>query len=127
MCWNSTLKWAFTRSLCTSNYNISSCYIRHYDECHTHESLHFVYRMYSFYLRVLKKTEILFPCTTLTMFVLVMRMLCFVLALSQKLREATVSFVISVCSSLRLSICPSFRLFVRIEQHVSHCTDFHEN
>jgi hypothetical protein len=49
-----------TRSLCTSGYNISSCYIRHYDEYHTHKYLHFVHRMYSFFLEVLKNGKCVF-------------------------------------------------------------------
>ena len=53
MFWNSTRtsKWAVTSSLCTGGYNVSSCYIRHYDE--HHKSLRFVHRIFSSFLRFL--------------------------------------------------------------------------
>ena len=38
----------------------------------------------------------------------------------EKLQKATISFVMSVCPSVRLSI----RLFVHVEQLGSHCTYF---
>ena len=58
MCWNSTPKWAVTRSLCTSGCNTNSCYTRHYDE--HHKPLYFVDSMYLFFFASFNKGKLCF-------------------------------------------------------------------
>jgi len=62
-----------------------------------------------------------------TKILLVHKILHFFLGAFTKLRKATISFVMSVCLSVHLSVCClSVSPSVGMEQLISHWADFHE-